>query len=137
MFRWNYVKICKIKINLQLGTWEFNYGTAENVAMKLECIDEDGSNSVKMQHKVRRFNNMVVAQWGPDEWDNIVVEQEWQSQSCLVMLSHCLCQLVYDCIKILEEECVAIPWVNYEVMFYQWSTRSLTSCIGIYMQDTS
>ncbi|KAJ9568455.1 hypothetical protein OSB04_004421 [Centaurea solstitialis] len=99
---------------------------AAKLGMKLEWVNDDGSDSVKIligpkpafrvddeRQSKTWFNSMVVAHGGPGERDNTVVQPEPVTFGDGSPLPT---HIVYDCINILEEECVAIPWKKGDVL---------------------
>lgn len=98
---------------------------AAKVGMKLEWTD-DGSEAVKIligpkpafridngRRSKTWFNSMVVAHGGPTERDNKLILPEPVTFGDGTPLP---ADVVYDCIKILEDECVAIPWKKGDVL---------------------
>ncbi|KAI3761595.1 hypothetical protein L1987_52015 [Smallanthus sonchifolius] len=98
---------------------------AAKVGMRLEWIN-DGSDSVKIligpkptfrvdksRQRKTWFNSIVVAHGGQDQRDNMVVQPEPVTFGDEKPLPT---HAVYDCIKILEEESVAIPWEKGDVL---------------------
>lgn len=94
--------------------------------MKLEWVD-DGSDAVKIligpkaafridngRGSKTWFNSMVVAHGGPSERDNMELtgpEPVTFGDGDVLPAA-----VVYECIKTMEEECVAIPWKKGDVL---------------------
>ncbi|XP_024969859.1 clavaminate synthase-like protein At3g21360 [Cynara cardunculus var. scolymus] len=99
---------------------------AAKMGMKLEWIDDDGLDSVKMiigplsafrVDKARQsktwFNSLVVGHGHGSQDNSTVVQPDPVTFGDGKPIP---VDMVYDCIKILEEECVAIPWKKGDVL---------------------
>lgn len=106
---------------------------AANLGMKLEWLEDGGVKTiigpvpgVKYDEKRRRkiwFNSMVVAyDWEDKRNDSAMIGKMKYDPVTFGDGQPLPLDVIYDCLKIMEEESVAIPWRKGDVMLLDnWS----------------